>query len=74
MTRNPAPASICAQCDFPAPDIPIRDNLITYPRRFFSMASGSVRLRLDAGCRSLTPHRGIEEDSLIFILETAQKE
>src|ERR1700689_213328 len=32
ITRNPAPASFCAQCDFPAPDIPMRESLSTDPR------------------------------------------
>src|ERR1700674_404054 len=62
MTRNPAAASFCAQCDFPAPDIPIRDNLITYPRWCLLLPGGSVRPRLHFASQELIPLHGGQLD------------
>src|SRR5579864_1912561 len=61
-TRNPAAASFCAQCDFPAPDIPIRDSLITYPRWRLLLSGGSVRRRLHLGSLEPTRHHGEQLD------------
>src|ERR1700693_5021255 len=62
MTRNPAPASFCAQCDFPAPDIPIRESLITFPRWCLLLLSGTVRPRAYLGSQKPTPHHGGQLD------------
>src|SRR5579864_1446504 len=62
MTRNPAAASFCAQCDFPAPDIPIRDSLITYPRWRLPLPGGSVWRRLHLGSQEPTRHHGEQLD------------